>query len=68
MSSLNINNYQNNNMKKNIEVSTRKIFDIKLKTNDFRYVILNELNGFQSIYYLKNKKLHQLFFKSKKRI
>ena len=68
MSSLNINNYQNNNMKKNIEVSTRKIFDIKLKTNDFRYVILNELNGFQSIYYLKNKKLHQLFLKSKKRI
>ena len=68
MSNLNINNYQNNFLKKNIEVSTRKIFDIKLKTNDFRYIILNELNGFQSIFYLKNKKLHQLFLKSKKKI
>ena len=64
MSSLNINNYQT---KKYFEVTTRRIFDIKIKTNDFNYIILNELNGFQSIFYLKNKKLHQLFLKTKKR-
>ena len=67
MSTLKINNYQNYSQKKNIEVTTRKIFDVKLKSNDFNYIILNELNGFQSIYYLKNKKLHQLFLKTKKR-
>ena len=62
-------NFLNQNFQrtKNLEVTSRKIFDIKIKTNDFNYVILNELNGFQSIYYLKNKKLHQLFLKTKKK-
>ena len=64
MSSLNINNYQ---IKKYFDATTRRIFDIKIKTNDFNCIILNELNGFQSIYYLKNKKLYQLFLKTKKR-
>ena len=66
MSLLNINS-QNYSSTKSIEVTTRKIFDIKIKSNDFNYLILNELNGFQSIYYLKNKKLYQLFLKTKQR-
>ena len=66
MSTIKINKSQNFSRKKYIEVTIRKIFDIKLKSNDFNYIILNELNGFQTIYYLKNKKLHQLFLKSKK--
>ena len=67
MSTTKINRSQNLPRKKNIEVNIRKIFDIKIKSNDFNYIILNELNGFQTIYYLKNKKLHQLFLKSKKK-
>ena len=67
MSNLKIYNYQKYSSKKNTEITTRKIFDIKVKSNDFNYIILNELNGFQTIYYLKNKKLHQLFLKTKKR-
>ena len=66
MSLLNI-NYPHYSSKKSIEVTTRKIFEIKMKSNDFNYLILNELNGFQSIFYLKNKKLHQLFLKTKQR-
>ena len=60
-------NLQNIYHKKNIEVTTRKIFDIKKKTNDFNCIVLNELNGFQTIYYLKNKKIQQLFLKAKKK-
>ena len=60
-------NYQNYSSKKSIEVTARKIFDIKLKSNDFHYLILNELNGFQSIFYLKNKKIYHLFLKTKQR-
>ena len=56
-----------NDNKKNIEVTTRKIFEIKTKANDFNYIIFNELNGFQTIYYLKNKMIYQLFLKSKKK-
>ena len=67
MSNLNLINYQNYSSKKNIEVTTRIIFDIKIKTNNINYIILNELNGFQSIFYLKNKKLEQLFLKTKKK-
>ena len=53
--------------KKDTEITSRQIFDIKLKSNDFNNIILNELNGFKSIFYLKNKKLHQFFFKKKKK-
>ena len=60
-------NLQNIYHKKNLEVTTRKIFDIKKKTNDFNCIVLNELNGFQTIYYLKNKKIQQLFLKTKKK-
>ena len=67
MSNLNLINYPNYSSKKNIEVTTRIIFDIKIKTNNINYIILNELNGFQSIFYLKNKKLEQLFLKTKKK-
>ncbi len=53
--------------KKDTEITSRQIFDIKLKSNDFNNIILNELNGFKSIFYLKNKKLHQFFFLTKKK-
>ena len=45
MSNLNLINYPNYSSKKNIEVTTRIIFDIKIKTNNINYIILNELNG-----------------------
>ena len=58
---------QNIIRKKNIELTTRKIFEIKQKTNEFSNVILNELNGFQNIFYLKNKKIFQFFLQKKKK-
>ena len=59
-------NSQNNFRKKNIELTIRKIFDIKIKSNDFNNIIPNELNGFQNIFYLKNKKLYHFFLRKKK--
>ena len=53
--------------KKNIELTTRKIFEIKQKSNEFNNVILNELSGYQSIFYLKNKKIFQFFLQKKKK-
>ena len=58
---------QNNIKKKNIELTTRKIFNIILKSNEFNNVILNELNGFQNIFYLKNKKIFQFHLRKKKK-
>ena len=60
-------NPQNIIRKKNIELTIRKIFDIKIKSNDFNNIVLNELNGFQNIFYLKNKKIFQFFLKKKKK-
>ena len=60
-------NSQYNLKKKNIELTTRRIFDIKLKSNDFNNIILNEVNGFQNIFYLKNKKIYQLLLRKKKK-
>ena len=60
-------NLQNIIRKKNIELMTKKIFDIKLKSNDFNNIILNELNGYQTIFYLKNKKIFQFFLRKKKK-
>ena len=54
--------------KKNIELTTRKIFDMKLKSNDFNNIILNELNGLQTIFYLKNKKLFKFYLRKKKKL
>ena len=47
-------NYENYSSKKAIGLTTRKIFDIKIESNDFNYLILNELNGFHSIPHPKN--------------
>ena len=60
-------NPQNIIRKKNIELTIRKIFDIKIKSNDFNNIVLNELNGFQNIFYLKNKKIFQFFLRKKKK-
>ena len=60
-------NSQYNLKKKNIELTTRRIFDIKLKSNDFNNIVLNELNGFQNFFYLKNKKINQFFLRKKKK-
>ena len=64
MSSINTHNIIR---KKNIELTTRKIFDMKLKSNDFNNIILNELNGLQTIFYLKNKKIFKLSLRKKKK-
>ena len=58
---------QNIIRKKNIELTIRKIFEIKQKTNEFNNVILNELSGYQDIFYLKNKKIFQFFLQKKKK-
>ena len=60
-------NQINTSKKKNIDLEIRRIFDIKFKSTDFNYVVLNELNGFKTVYYLKNKKLQQIDLKTKKR-
>ena len=57
---------QNIIRKKDIELTIRKIFEIKQKTNEFNNVILNELSGYQDIFYLKNKKYSNFFYKRKK--
>ena len=58
---------QNIIKKKNIELTTRKIFNIILKSNEFNNVILNELNGYQNIFYLKNKKIFLFHLRRKKK-
>ena len=60
-------NLTNTSKKKNIDLEIRRIFDIKFKSTDFNYITLNELNGFKTLYYIKNKKLQQLDLKTKKR-
>ena len=47
---------QNIIRKKNIELTIRKIFEIKQKTNEFNNVILNNLSGYQQELFNKYKR------------